>query len=201
MITMQQTKERILIAAVHLFARNGYEGVSVSDIATEVGMTKGALYKHYKNKRAIFDSIVTRMEALDQQRAKEHALPEGAMNEMPEAYAQSSKEKILAFSRAQFRYWTEEDFPVCFRRMLTLEQYRNDEMGALYQQYLASGPLLYVADLFTALKIKDAYTLAVELYAPMFLFYSIHDGMEDKSLATRAFDRHLDAFCKHFPKD
>ena len=198
---MQQTKERILIAALHLFARNGYEAVSVSDIAAEVGMTKGALYRHYANKRAIFDSIVARMEALDRQRAREHALPEGGLEEMPEAYERSSKEQVLAFSRAQFRYWTEEDFPVCFRRMLTLEQYRSAEMGALYQQYLVSGPLLYVTDLFASWKLRDARALAVELYAPMFLFYSIHDGMADKSLATQAFDRHLDAFCRHFPKD
>ncbi len=40
-----------------------------------------------------------------------------------------------------FRYWTEEEFPSCFRRMLTLEQYRSAEMSALYQQYLAAGPL------------------------------------------------------------
>ncbi len=200
-ITMRQTGEKILIAALHLFARNGYEAVSVSDIAAEVGITKGALYRHYKNKRAIFDSIVARMEELDKERAKEHELPEGGMDEMPGAYARTTKEKLLAFTRAQFRYWTEEDFPVCFRRMLTLEQYRGDEMSALFQQYLASGPLRYVTDLFTSWKLKDACTLAVELYAPMFLFYSIYDGMEDKALATRAFDRHLDAFSRHFPTD
>ena len=58
---MTDTKERILMSALHLFARDGYEAVSVSTIAGELGMTKGALYKHYKNKRDIFDSIVERM--------------------------------------------------------------------------------------------------------------------------------------------
>jgi AcrR family transcriptional regulator len=55
------TKENILYTALRLFARNGYEATSVSDIAGELGMTKGALYKHYKNKRDIFDSIFERM--------------------------------------------------------------------------------------------------------------------------------------------
>lgn len=36
------TKEDILIVALHLFARDGYEAVSVSQIAGELGMTKGA---------------------------------------------------------------------------------------------------------------------------------------------------------------
>ena len=56
------TKEDILIVALHLFARDGYEAVSVSQIAGELGMTKGALYRHYESKRDIFEHIVKRME-------------------------------------------------------------------------------------------------------------------------------------------
>ena len=44
---MENTKENILLAALHLFARDGYEAVSVSQIAGELGITKGALYRHY----------------------------------------------------------------------------------------------------------------------------------------------------------
>ena len=40
---MGNRKEEILIAALHLFARDGYEAVSVSQIAGELDMTKGAL--------------------------------------------------------------------------------------------------------------------------------------------------------------
>ena len=43
------TKEKILVTALRLFAVYGYEAVSVSRIAGELGITKGALYKHYKN--------------------------------------------------------------------------------------------------------------------------------------------------------
>ena len=46
---MINTKEKILIAALHLFSQNGYEAVSVSQIAGELAMVKSALYKHYKN--------------------------------------------------------------------------------------------------------------------------------------------------------
>ena len=81
---MGQTKEKILITALELFAQNGYEAVSVSDIAGQLGITKGALYKHYTNKRAIFDCIIARMERQDAQRAGEFALPEGILAQMPE---------------------------------------------------------------------------------------------------------------------
>ena len=39
---MSNRKEEILIVALHLFARDGYEAVSVSQIAGELDMTKGA---------------------------------------------------------------------------------------------------------------------------------------------------------------
>ena len=72
---MSDTREKILMTALRLFARDGYEAVSVSTIAGELGMTKGALYKHYKNKRDIFDSIVERMYQIDAQRAEEYEVP------------------------------------------------------------------------------------------------------------------------------
>ena len=69
---MADTKERILMTALRLFARDGYEAVSVSAIAGELGMTKGALYKHYRNKRDIFDSIVERMVQIDAERSRQY---------------------------------------------------------------------------------------------------------------------------------
>ena len=47
---MMGTKEDIITAALHLFAKNGYEAVSVSQIARTFGMTKEALYRYYENK-------------------------------------------------------------------------------------------------------------------------------------------------------
>ena len=55
---MKDTKENILQVALGLFARDGYEAVSVSEIAGALGITKGALYRHYAGKRDIFDSIL-----------------------------------------------------------------------------------------------------------------------------------------------
>lgn len=49
------TKERILETALELFAQSGYLGTSMSDIAKQLGITKGALYKHYKSKQEILD--------------------------------------------------------------------------------------------------------------------------------------------------
>jgi AcrR family transcriptional regulator len=55
--SMQDTKERIMSVSLKLFARDGYEAVSVRTIAGQLGVTQGALYKHYKNKRDILDAL------------------------------------------------------------------------------------------------------------------------------------------------
>lgn len=70
---MTNTKEKILVAALRLFAVNGYEAVSVSQIAGELGITKGALYKHYKNKRDIFNCIFEYVCRLDVERSRKAA--------------------------------------------------------------------------------------------------------------------------------
>lgn len=46
-----ETKERILEAALELFAQSGYSGTSMNDIAKQLGITKGALYKHTRENR------------------------------------------------------------------------------------------------------------------------------------------------------
>lgn len=139
---MSTTKEKILTTALQLFAKDGYEAVSVSMIAGALGMTKGALYKHYANKRDIFDQIVARMEERDAQRAAEFELPEGTLAEMTEKYRSTSVNQLIQYSKAQFLYWTQDKFSADFRKMLTLEQYRSEEMNVLYQQYLASAAWL-----------------------------------------------------------
>ena len=52
-----ETKERILNTALALFSQRGYLGTSMRDIAQRLGITKGALYKHYAGKQEILDSI------------------------------------------------------------------------------------------------------------------------------------------------
>ncbi len=189
---MGDTKERILLAALRLFAREGYEGVSVSDVAAALGVTKGALYRHYASKRDIFDSILRRMEARDAAEARAHGLPEGTREEMAEAYGEASLRQSAEFAKAMFRYWTRDEFAACFRRMLTLEQYRSPEMAALFQQYLAAGPMGYVADLFRARGLRDPERRAASFYGPMFLLYSVYDGAENKAAVTALLEEHLD---------
>ena len=189
---MGNRKEEILIVALHLFARDGYEAVSVSQIAGELDMTKGALYRHYKSKRDIFDCIVQRMEQQDSEQARQNEVPEESIEKVPEEYQNVSVEDFVGYSKSMFEYWTEDDFASSFRKMLTLEQFRNEEMQNLCQQYLVSGPAEYVKDLFKNMEIKNPEEEAVKFYANMFFYYSVYDGATDKTKAKCQFEYMLD---------
>ena len=177
---MSNRKEEILIVALHLFARDGYEAVSVSQIAGKLDMTKGALYRHYKSKRDIFDCIVQRMEQQDVVQASAYDMPEEEKEKMPEQYENVSMDDLVEYSKSMYEYWTEDDFASSFRKMLTIEQFRSKEMQDLYQQYLVAGPASYVKDLFDSMGFTNAKDQAVRFYAVMHFYYSLYDGAEDK---------------------
>ena len=189
---MGNRKEEILIVALHLFARDGYEAVSVSQIAGELDMTKGALYRHYKSKRDIFDSIVKRMEQQDGEQASDYDMPEDEKESMPEEYEDVSLDDFVEYSKSMFEYWTEDDFASSFRKMLTIEQFRSEEMQKLYQQYLVSGPAEYVKNLFKNMKMNHPEENAVKFYANMFFYYSMYDGAANKTKAKSQFEHMLD---------
>ncbi len=57
---MKNKREEILNAAEEEFARNGYQGASISRIAKRVGVTHVLLYYHFKNKENLFASVLQR---------------------------------------------------------------------------------------------------------------------------------------------
>ena len=69
-VTVAETgaKERILDAAVELFALHGYDGTSVAQVITEAGVAKGGFYHHFASKEAllyeVYGDLITRQLAM-----------------------------------------------------------------------------------------------------------------------------------------
>ena len=98
----------------------------------------------------------------------------------------------MEYSKSMFEYWTEDDFASSFRKMLTIEQFRSEEMQNLYQQYLVSGPAEYVKDLFKNMEIKIQRRMQLNFMQNMFFYYSVYDGAADKAKAKCQFEQMLD---------
>lgn len=194
----KNTKARILEEALKLFSQSGYMGTSMNDIAARLGVTKAALYKHYKSKQEILDSIVDKMNEMDRERVKQYEMPEGKMEDVIAGYKGTAFDKIRQFTKIQFLHWTEEEFPCCFRKMLTLEQYRDPQLAALYQNYLADGPLAYIETLFAGLlgDAGETRQLALDFYGPIFLLYSIYDGTDDRQKVIALLEHHVEHFAE-----
>ena len=56
----KKTRERILASALALFAKNGYERTTFTDVAEKLKMTKGAVYWHFDSKEALLMALVER---------------------------------------------------------------------------------------------------------------------------------------------
>lgn len=186
---MKTTKDEILYTALHLFAQRGFDAVSTDMIARQLGLTKGALYRHFESKQAIFDAIWEKMVELDAQRAREDAVPEKHYEDDPESYRNTQLHDLCSFVNNQFLFWTQDGFARDFRRMVTLEQFKSPEMTELYQNVICAGPVKYTEDLMNQM-IKDgklneqakamgARSLAMLLFAPLFLAISLYDGGMD----------------------
>lgn len=330
---MSEMKEKILRTALRLFAQEGYEAVSISRIAGALGLSKGALYRHYRDKRDVLDSIVREMERRDAEGAQEYALPgaeeteamaarrteengaqetraegqaagntSGAQEEEPsegmgasavlsgglpggaefaaardgepsggagfpgaqeeepsggagfpgaqdgepsggegfsgareeepsgsaefsgareeepsggEGFSGAQREaltdgtespavtprQLTEYARRMVRYWTRDEFAADFRRMLTLEQYRDPEMARMLRQYLTIGPMEYTALLLENMGVSHARERAAALCGGMYMLICAGDGAEDASECIALADAHLERMRRELERE
>ncbi len=60
----ENTRKKILESASILFNTKGYKATSISDITSKAGITKGAIYKHFKDKSELEKACLIRMTSL-----------------------------------------------------------------------------------------------------------------------------------------
>ena len=52
------TKQRILKAALDLFSQNGYAGTNIRELTASLGLVKSSMYKHFESKEEIWNSLL-----------------------------------------------------------------------------------------------------------------------------------------------
>jgi AcrR family transcriptional regulator len=101
----EQTRQTLMDAARRLFIEKGYAETATPDIVAAAGMTRGALYHHFEDKKALFRAVIER-EAADvaeeiERRAKPETEPRAALLAGAAAYfdamAVAGRTRLLLF--------------------------------------------------------------------------------------------------------
>lgn len=147
------TRNAILTAALALFSQNGFEGTSMRDIASEVGISQGAIYKHFKGKEDVLAAICEHMEKADGEHAQDADVPP----ENPEPTdTPCDLAAFRSFTLDMFSYWASDEVAAPFRRMLEIDRFRTPQMRELHAQYLGSGSLEYTSDCLASMGISES---------------------------------------------
>jgi AcrR family transcriptional regulator len=134
-MTTESTRDRLVTAAMRLFAEHGYAGTTVGRIETEAGLAprSGALYQYFKGKRELLDAAVERHVAdLDQMQTSIDLLPLGDL-----------RAELTLMAR-----WNLQDLQRRrdLYRFLRKEGDRFPEVVAAVYEHISEQPLRRVAD-------------------------------------------------------
>ena len=147
----EDTKQKILDKALELFSTQGYDSVSVGEIAKAVGIKAPSLYNHFPGKQAIFDAIVESTAAqyeADTDKIDIHV--QNAKQDIP-VFTEITADALFEKVRQIFEYSLHNETISRFRRMMTIEQFRSPELAALYSRRYVERILRYHAGIFRAL--------------------------------------------------
>lgn len=179
---LNNTKEKIIAAALDLFSKNGFSAVSVRQIAGVVGIKESSLYCHFKNKRDILDNIIDAYIKMN-----ENYLPD--FSKKVEIFSSITEEQFLEEALKSFNTYMMNDSVLKFFRVMSIERFSSEEINKLYVKYLIDDPIQYQSELFKALmengrmQNSSEKLLAIEFYSPIFLMlqrYFLEDINTDK---------------------
>lgn len=182
----EDTKQRILDKALEQFSTQGYDSVSVGEIAKAVGIKAPSLYNHFPSKQAIFDAILESTAAqyeADTDRINIHV--QNAVQDIP-VFTEITADALFEKVRQIFEYSLHNETISRFRRMMTIEQFRSPELAALYSKRYVERVLDYHAGIFRALIAageiiaEDPDTLAMMYVAPVLALIGICDRQPER---------------------
>ncbi len=188
----KDTKERILAAALEIFSQKGYERTNIRELSASLGLVKSGIYKHYESKEAIWNALLDRMIAYYGERfgSSEHLPP------VPD-----SPEEFVAMTMRMVNLTIHDEQIVKTRKVLTLEQFRDDRARELATKHFLTGLTEMFTPIFAGMMDKglirrdDPAMLAFAYTAPISALIHLCDREPEK---TEEAIRQTEAFSRHF---
>ncbi|WP_067042323.1 TetR/AcrR family transcriptional regulator [Methanobrevibacter sp. YE315] len=141
------TKDKILEISINLFSQFGYDGVSIRQIAGEVGIRESSIYNHYPNKQSILNAILDYY--IEEMVRDEIPIEQAAIN-MDRGFDYFYKAGCDAFLSK-----LHEDKMMKITRLFFIESYHNDEVKNFLKNAIIEAPVYGWIDLFNMMKSKD----------------------------------------------
>ena len=188
----KDTKERILMAALDMFSKKGYDGTNIRELAASLGLVKSCIYKHYESKEDIWNSLLDRMIAYYGERfgSVEHILP------VPD-----SLEDFFSMTMRMVNLTIHDEQIVKTRKVLTLEQYRDERARDLATKHFLTGLTEMFGRILSRMMEKglirrdDPEMLAFAYATPISALIHLCDREPEK---TEDAIRKIEAFSRHF---
>ena len=190
----RDTKDRILAAALEMFSQNGYAGTNVRELTASLGLVKSSMYKHFKSKEEIWNTLLDKMIAYYGARfgSPEHLPP-----------APDSPEDLVQMTMRMVDFTVRDEKIVMTRKVLAIEQFRDERARELASKHFLTG----LTDMFTPvfagmmdkglLRKDDPKMLAFSYTAPISALINLCDREPEKTDEALA---QIEAFSRHFIK-
>ena len=186
------TKERILAAALEMFSQNGYAGTNIRELSASLGLVKSGVYKHYESKEAIWNALLDQMIAY----YGEHF---GSPDHLPPV--PDSPEELTRLAMHMVNITVHDEKIIMTRKVLTLEQFRDDRARDLATKHFLTGLTEMFTQIFTGMMEKgvlrkdDPKMLAFAYTAPISALIHLCDRepgkTEDALKQAEKFSRHF----------
>ena len=186
------TKERILAAALEMFSQNGYAGTNIRELSASLGLVKSGVYKHYESKEATWNALLDQMIAY----YGEHF---GSPDHLPPV--PDSPEELTRLTMHMVNITVHDEKIIMTRKVLTLEQFRDDRARDLATKHFLTGLTEMFTQIFTGMMEKgvlrkdDPKMLAFAYTAPISALIHLCDRepgkTEDALKQAEEFSRHF----------
>lgn len=99
----KKTREDLILAATKRFELHGYADTSINDICTDLGITKGALFHHFKTKQDLFLEAWTRLQVAMDEEARDAAIAARSLTDPYSAFLAGCKVYLKFATRLDYQ--------------------------------------------------------------------------------------------------
>ncbi|SDB44885.1 transcriptional regulator, TetR family [Ruminococcaceae bacterium FB2012] len=188
----RNTKETILMAALEMFSKYGYDGTNIRDLSASLGLVKSGIYKHFESKEAIWNALLDKMIVYYAERF-------GSRENMPPV--PDTLDGLVEMTMKMADITIHDEKIVMTRKLLTIEQFRDDRARELATKHFLTGLKEMFTYIFDGMMNKgllrrdDTAMLAFAYTMPISALIHLCDREPEKTDDALA---QIKAFSEHF---